>query len=278
MTVHLHKESNKINIRRGVRTGDIISHKLFTAALERIFRRLTWETRGLKIDGEYLNHFRFADDILICINSAHELQQMQQEFADESEYQGLKMNKSKTEVMMENDMNMSTTLRSRTLKATYTWNRDTAQEKKPRRFKEETLLDGPCLKSLQLMRTSGNDTRRGHIGTHHPSKERASIHTNMERIMLNIKYRDRKTNIWVREKTKVTDVIEQVRRQNWTWAGHVSRIRYNPWTLRTTTWKPYKRKRPRGIPSRCSRDELDGYRKGAICITTCRWNNSCRPF
>ena len=30
----------------------------------------------------------------------------------------------------------------------------------------------------------------------------------MERSMLNITYRDRKTNIWVREKTKVTYVIE----------------------------------------------------------------------
>ena len=49
--------------------------KLFTAALESIFRRPTWETRGLKIDGEYLslNH-RFADDILICANIPHELQ------------------------------------------------------------------------------------------------------------------------------------------------------------------------------------------------------------
>ena len=58
MTVPLHKVSNKINIRRGVRQGDTTSPKLFTAALERIFRRLTWETRCLKIDGEYLSHLR----------------------------------------------------------------------------------------------------------------------------------------------------------------------------------------------------------------------------
>ncbi|KAK2183438.1 hypothetical protein NP493_312g04010 [Ridgeia piscesae] len=36
----------------------------------------------------------------------------------------------------------------------------------------------------------------------------AAAQTKMERCMLNITYRDRKTNIWVREKTKVTDVIE----------------------------------------------------------------------
>ena len=55
--------------------------------------------------------------------------------------------------------------------------------------------------------------------------------TKIERSMLNIKYRDRKTNIWVREKTKVTSMIEQVRRRKCTWAGHVSRIRDNRWTL-----------------------------------------------
>ena len=103
ITVHLHKESNKVNIRRGVRQGDTVSPKLFTAALESIFRQLIWETRGLKIDGEYLNHLRFADDILICANTPHEQQQMLQELADESENQGLKMNKSKTNMMMEND-------------------------------------------------------------------------------------------------------------------------------------------------------------------------------
>ncbi|MEG7522153.1 MAG: reverse transcriptase domain-containing protein, partial [Chromatiales bacterium] len=60
-TVHLHIDSSKINIRRGVRQGDTISPKQFTATLESIFRRLTWQTRGLRIDGEYLSHLRFAD-------------------------------------------------------------------------------------------------------------------------------------------------------------------------------------------------------------------------
>ena len=80
--IELPKEiSININIRRGVRQGDTISPKLFTAALESIFRRLSWETRGMKIDGEYICHLPFADDILIC-------QQMLHELADESEDQG----------------------------------------------------------------------------------------------------------------------------------------------------------------------------------------------
>ena len=80
-----------------------ISPKLFTAALESILRRLPWETRGLKIDGEYLSHLRFADDVHIYARTPPALQQMLQELADESDNQGLKMKKSKTKMMMETD-------------------------------------------------------------------------------------------------------------------------------------------------------------------------------
>ena len=52
MTVHLHKESETIRIKKGVRQGDTISSKLFTATLESIFRRLNWENRASSIFNE----------------------------------------------------------------------------------------------------------------------------------------------------------------------------------------------------------------------------------
>ena len=55
VTVHLHKESEKIRIKRGVRQGDTISPKMFTATLESVFRRLNWENKGVKIDGKFLS-------------------------------------------------------------------------------------------------------------------------------------------------------------------------------------------------------------------------------
>ena len=55
------------------------------------------------LGNQNLSRLRFAGDLLICANTTHELQQMLQELADESENQGLKMNKSKTKVMMEID-------------------------------------------------------------------------------------------------------------------------------------------------------------------------------
>ena len=88
--------------------------------------------------------------------------------------------------------------------------------------------------------------------------------TKMERSMLNITYRDIKTNTWVREKMKVTSVIEHVGTRKWIWAGHVSSIRDSRWTLRITTWKPYERERPRGRPEIRWRDELDVYWKDTI--------------
>ena len=45
MTVHLHKESNKFNIRRrNIRQGDTISPNLFTTVVESLFQRLIWES------------------------------------------------------------------------------------------------------------------------------------------------------------------------------------------------------------------------------------------
>ena len=98
VTVHLHKESEKIRIKRGVRQGDTISPKLFTATLESIFRRLNWENKGVKIDGKFLSNLRFADDIFLCTETPQELQQMLQELPDEStsRQMGLKMNITKT--------------------------------------------------------------------------------------------------------------------------------------------------------------------------------------
>ena len=100
VTVHLHKEIEKIRIKRGVRQGDTISPKLFTATLESIFRKLNWENNGVKIDGEFLSNHRFPEDIFLCPERPQELQQMPQELSDESRRMGLKMNIAKTKVMV----------------------------------------------------------------------------------------------------------------------------------------------------------------------------------
>ena len=239
MIVHLHKESNKINTRRGVRQGDTISPRLFTTALESIFRRLAWETRGLKIDGDYLSDLRFADDILIRANTPHELQQILKELANEN--QGLKMNMSKTKVM-ENDtpIYVNNTQIKNVESYIYLGQRYSTREKNQDKEIQRRITAGwttfakdnigTCLKrqvynscALPAM-TYGAATW---ALTTQATNKLAAAQIKMERSRLNITYRDRQTNIWVREKTKVTYIIEQVRRRKWTWAGHVNKIRDN---------------------------------------------------
>lgn len=91
--------TEKIPVKRGVRQGDTISPKLFTAALEHALKKLNWERKGISIDGAYLNHLRYADDIVLISESPDELVEMLQEFNEVSKEVGLTMNLSKTKAM-----------------------------------------------------------------------------------------------------------------------------------------------------------------------------------
>ncbi len=51
----------------------------------------------------------------------------------------------------------------------------------------------------------------------------AAAQHNMERNTLGITYKDRKTNNWIREQTKVQDIMRVIKLSKWRWAGHISR-------------------------------------------------------
>ena len=99
----------------------------------------------MKIDGEYLSLLRFAVDIPICANTPPELQQTLQELADESENLGLKINKSKIKVMMENDtpIYLNNTQIENVESYIYLGQRYSTRDKQnnTRRFKEESRPD-----------------------------------------------------------------------------------------------------------------------------------------
>ncbi|WKY15328.1 hypothetical protein Q1695_000649 [Nippostrongylus brasiliensis] len=59
----------RINVKREVCQGDIISPKLFNASVENIMRPLEWDDMGVKIEGRQLHHFLFANDIVPIIPS-----------------------------------------------------------------------------------------------------------------------------------------------------------------------------------------------------------------
>nr|CDJ93220.1 RNA-directed DNA polymerase (reverse transcriptase) domain containing protein [Haemonchus contortus] len=88
-----------VNVKRGVRQGDTISPKLFSAALENIMRHLEWEDLGVKIDGRFLHHLRFADDIVLITPNIEQAEQMLAEFDSACGKIGLRLNLTKTMFM-----------------------------------------------------------------------------------------------------------------------------------------------------------------------------------
>ena len=53
----------------------------------------------------------------------------------------------------------------------------------------------------------------------------AAAQTKMEISILNIKCKDRNTNISVRERTTVIYMISNARKMKWSWAGHTNRLK-----------------------------------------------------
>ena len=66
--------SEKFQIKRGVRQGDPISPKIFSAAIETIFQTVDLD-KGLNIDGETLTNLRFADDVALTTNNMTEMEE-----------------------------------------------------------------------------------------------------------------------------------------------------------------------------------------------------------
>ncbi|XP_030755289.1 uncharacterized protein LOC115881780 [Sitophilus oryzae] len=98
-TVKLHETTDKIEVGKGVRQGYTISPKLFTAVLEYAMKSLSWENRGINIDGERLTHLRFADDIVLVSDNIGDSKQMLEELVQASLKVGLRINTSKTQIM-----------------------------------------------------------------------------------------------------------------------------------------------------------------------------------
>ncbi|GBP47781.1 Retrovirus-related Pol polyprotein from type-2 retrotransposable element R2DM; Endonuclease [Eumeta japonica] len=97
--IQLEKIGDSFEIQKGVRQGDPLSPKLFSAVLEMVFRRLEWENLGLNIDGSTLTHLRFADDIVLFAKTPEDLNIMLNDLASESAKVGLQLNPEKTKVM-----------------------------------------------------------------------------------------------------------------------------------------------------------------------------------
>ena len=258
-----------------------MSPKLFTATLESIFRRLNWENKGVKIDGEFLSNLRFADDIFLCTETPQELQHMPQELADESIRMGFKMNIAKTKVMVvdntpinvnnvlienvpgyvfleqyyslkENNQDKEIQRRIMAGWAAYANHRDIFKSNLAICLKRQTVYNSCVLPAMTYSAETWTLTKQA-------QNKLAAAQTKMERSMLNITYKDRRTNIWVRERTNLIDIIYTVRKIKWSWAGHINRLKDDLARHRLETIILYDKKIRQGRPAKRWRHDLDKY-------------------
>nr|ADI61810.1 endonuclease-reverse transcriptase [Bombyx mori] len=281
MTVQVQKDQTRpIQLRRGVRQGDIISPKLFTNALEDVFKTLDWNGRGININGEYISHLRFADDIVIMAESLQDLQEMVHSLNAASQRVGLGMNLDKTKVMFNGNViprpidvggtPLEVVQEYIYLGQTLQLGRNNFEKEVTRRIqlgwaafgKLRQVFSSPipqCLKTkvynqcVLPVLTYGAETWTLTVRLVHKLKvtQRA-----MERAMLGLSLRDRIRNEVIRAKTKVIDIARRVSKLKWQWAGHICRRTDNRWGRRVLEWRPRTGKRSVGRPPARWSDDL----------------------
>jgi len=284
--IRMHEDSRFFKHRRGVRQGDTSSPKLFTACLERALKKLKWENKGINIDGEHLSHLRFADDIIIFANNMQDLQQMINEINTVSQEVGLSINLKKTKIMKNKyvtDDNQAITINNIEIEKVdhYVYlgqlisMESASKEQEIKRritmgwqafgraseiFKNKNMplilkrkaYDQCILPTVTYGAETWNLTKALTLKLR--TMQRAH-----ERIMLGITWQDRKTAKWIREQTKVRDIVEVINNLKWNWAGHISRRNDNRWTTRITNWTPRGHTRNRGRQKTRWRDDLDKF-------------------
>ena len=278
--VHLDGRKIEIETRRGVRQGDSTSPKFFNACLQMVFNRLSWERKGLNVDGRYLSNLRFADDIVLLSHSSNQIRRMLKELVAEARKVGLKVNANKTKVMTNRHIagqpikigseKVEEVKHFIYLGRLMSVARDGEKEIKRRIqagwgnfFKYKQFFASKSV-AMSLKRKLFNQCvlpsmlygAETWALTKKSEEKLAVAQRRMERFMTGISLRDRKTNEWLRGVTKVDDAVQSARERKWRWARKVALMDGSRWARAVTEWQPRIGKRARGRPKTRWRDAI----------------------
>ena len=277
--VHLDKlVSTEFPIHRGVRQGDPLSPKLFTAVMEEVFKKAEI-SEGVNVDGENLSNLRFADDVALLNETSKQMEKHMNNLNSESMKVGLKIHKGKTKYMTNyadsEDILIGQQKIEKVTEFKYlgqtTHLKDTTKEEIYARIRaawscfgknKEILQDKQLPISLKkrvmdqcILPTMTYGCQTWSLNKQMTNKLRTAQRA-MERKMLDLKLKDKIPCAEIRKRTKIIDIIEYTLKQKWKWAGHIARLKDNRWTRRCTEWQPRRGKRSRGRPSRRWQDDI----------------------
>ncbi len=248
------------NIEKGVKQGDPLSSFIFICTLEEVFRGLEWDGKGLKINGKYLNNLRFADDIVLIAKNENELQTMMTELNEKSKIAGLSINFDKTKILSRskkinfnfnlNNINIEIVNKFVYLGQLIMFENRTKTEINRRialtwkkYWSLKSVFKGPFSNSLKShifnscvvpVLTYGSQTWSL---TQNDLKLINTTQNSLERSMLNVRKLDRIKIATIKKKFKTNvNIVHEIRRKKWDWAGHIYRLREFRWNQATTTW------------------------------------------
>ena len=264
-----------IDVKRGVRQGDTISPKLFSAALENVMRQLEWEDMGVKVDGRQLHHLRFADDIVLITPNIEQAERMLADFDCACGKVGLQLNLTKTmfmrnglvsdapftlngtnitecssyvylgrEINMMNDLAPELSRRKRAAWGAFKNIEGVVKKTKNIRLRAH-LFDSAVLPALTYASETWTLRRQDEHAV-------SVIQRAVERTMLGV---TRFTQVQrgirsseLRRRSKIRDAAVFAKQSKIRWAGHVMRFCDDRWTRAVTDWIPRDVKRTPGRP------------------------------
>ena len=75
--------------------------------------------------------------------------------------------------------------------------------------------------------------------------------------MLNVELKDRIRNTIIKQRTRMTDIVEYITCAKWKWARHIAWMKDSRWTVSSREWQ-MKGVRSVGRPTRRWRDDFVG--------------------
>ena len=281
--IHIENQvSEAIKIQRGVRQGDPISPKLFTATIEKVFKNSELEQRGLIIDGEPLTDLRFADDVVTPTIGVKNNETQLNVINEESKKIGLAIHRGKTKFITNYNTDEKIFIEGIEIEKVESYKylgqmistENRTLEEVLTRIKtgwsvfykyKEIFLDKDLPMSLKrkaynqcVIPTLSYGSQTWSLTKEIVNKLEVCQRA-MERKILGIKLQDKISNKEIREKTKLNDILRVITKSKWKWAGHVARMTDNRWTIRSTEWQVRDGKRSRGRPKRRWQDDIYKY-------------------
>lgn len=276
--IKIEKEGCDIDILRGVRQGDPLSPKLFTAVLEEVFRKLDWSKNGLNINGEKLTHLRFADDIVVFANTSEELQKMLIELNTASKEVGLSMNIQKTKAMTNDEDANVIKIDGNNIEYVTEYiylgqlisNHDSTSKEIDRRIGNAWKRYWSLKEVFKNSQTSIHIKRKlfntcilpiftygcqTWALTKAQCKRLSITQRAMERSIIQKRRIDKISNKNLRNKTGLADVTYKTKQLKWKWAGHTIRGG-DKWSKIVTLWYPRGFKRNKGRQFKRWSDEI----------------------